>query len=82
MSYQPSSQLPLVANDNENNGAIKNIDITHIRSSTLGDLRNLAEDLNISNYTGLQKKDLISRIERALVDQKKRLQGSGVLEIL
>tara|TARA_B110000438_G_C15788246_1_gene639425 strand:+ start:661 stop:1953 length:1293 start_codon:yes stop_codon:yes gene_type:complete len=71
-----------VANDNENNGAIKNIDITHIRSSTLGDLRNLAEDLNISNYTGLQKKDLISRIERALVDQKKRLQGSGVLEIL
>jgi transcription termination factor Rho len=82
LSYQPSSQLPLVANDNENNGAIKNIDITHIRSSTLGDLRNLAEDLNISNYTGLQKKDLISRIERALVDQKKRLQGSGVLEIL
>ena len=82
MSYQPSSHLPLVANDNENNGAIKNIDITHIRSSTLGDLRNLAEDLNISNYTGLQKKDLISRIERALVDQKKRLQGSGVLEIL
>ena len=71
-----------MANDNENNGAIKNIDITHIRSSTLGDLRNLAEDLNISNYTGLQKKDLISRIERALVDQKKRLQGSGVLEIL
>ncbi|MEO2158646.1 MAG: Rho termination factor N-terminal domain-containing protein, partial [bacterium] len=80
MSYQSSSE-PLVANDEEN-GERKIIEITHIRSSTLGDLRDLAENLNISNYTGLQKKDLIPRIERALVDQNERLEGSGVLEIL
>jgi len=80
LSYQSSSE-PLVANDEEN-GERKIIEITHIRSSTLGDLRDLAENLNISNYTGLQKKDLIPRIERALVDQNERLEGSGVLEIL
>ncbi|MBH16130.1 MAG: transcription termination factor Rho [Gemmatimonadetes bacterium] len=56
--------------------------MSQVRSSTLGDLRELAKDLNISNYAGLQKKNLVSRIERALVDQERKLKGEGVLEIL
>jgi len=56
--------------------------VSQVRSSTLGDLRELAKDLNISNYAGLQKKNLVSRIERALVDQERKLKGEGVLEIL
>ena len=68
--------------DFQENSKREDVDITHIRSGTLGDLRDFAEGLNISNYTGLQKKDLIPRIERALVDQKKKLKGTGVLEVL
>ena len=77
MSHQ-SSYEPPVANHKER----EPVYVSQVRSSTLGDLRELAKDLNISNYAGLQKKNLVSRIERALVDQERKLKGEGVLEIL
>src|SRR5687767_7004183 len=42
----------------------------------------MAEDLNISNYSGLRKQDLIFRIEQNLLDADVVLHGVGVLEIL
>jgi transcription termination factor Rho len=42
----------------------------------------MAEDLNISNYSGLRKQDLIFRIEQNLLDSDIVLRGEGVLEIL
>ena len=42
----------------------------------------MAEDLNISNYSGLRKQDLIFRIEQNLLDSDIVLHGEGVLEIL
>jgi transcription termination factor Rho len=42
----------------------------------------MAEDLNISNYSGLRKQDLIFRIEQNLLDADIVLHGEGVLEIL
>ena len=77
MSHQ-SSYEPPAANHKER----EPVYVSQVRSSTLGDLRELAKDLNISNYAGLQKKNLVSRIERALVDQERKLKGEGVLEIL
>jgi transcription termination factor Rho len=38
--------------------------------------------LNISNYSGLRKQDLIFRIEQNLLDSDVVLRGEGVLEIL
>jgi len=77
LSHQ-SSYEPPAANHKER----EPVYVSQVRSSTLGDLRELAKDLNISNYAGLQKKNLVSRIERALVDQERKLKGEGVLEIL
>ena len=58
------------------------MDIAQLRSRSLGDLHDLAEELNLSNYTGLRKQDLIFRIEQSLLDNAVVLRGEGVLEIL
>ena len=42
----------------------------------------MAEQLTISNYSGLRKQDLIFRIEQSLLDNEVVLRGEGVLEIL
>src|SRR6185295_18809243 len=46
------------------------------------ELHELAEQLNLSNYSGLRKQDLIFRIEQNLLDSDVVLRGEGVLEIL
>jgi transcription termination factor Rho len=58
------------------------VDIAQLRSKSLGDLHDLAEELKISNYSGLQTQDLIFRIEQNLLDNDVVLRGEGVLEIL
>ncbi len=42
----------------------------------------MADELNISNFSGLRKQDLIFRIEQNLLDADAVLRGEGVLEIL
>ncbi len=42
----------------------------------------MADELNITNYSGLRKQDLIFRIEQSLLDSDTVLRGEGVLEIL
>src|SRR5437764_12543754 len=42
----------------------------------------MAESLNITNYSGLRKQDLIFCIEHSLLDSDTVLRGEGVLEIL
>ncbi len=42
----------------------------------------MAEELNITNYSGLRKQDLIFKIEQSLLDSDTVLRGEGVLEIL
>ena len=58
------------------------MDIAQLRSKSLGDLHDMAEELNISNYSGLLKQDLIFRIQQSLLDNEVILRGEGVLEIL
>ena len=58
------------------------MDIAQLRSKSLGDLHNMAEELKVSNYLGLRKQDLIFRIEQSLLDNEVVLRGEGVLEIL
>ena len=77
LSDQPSYEHPV-----EDNEKREVMNVTQIRLSTLGDLRDIAHGLEISNYNSIKKRDLISRIERAFVAQNKKLQGSGVLEVL
>ena len=58
------------------------MDIAQLRIKSLGDLHDLAEELEISNYSGLRTQDLIFRIEQSLLDNDVVLRGEGVLEIL
>jgi transcription termination factor Rho len=58
------------------------VDIAQLRIKSLGDLHDLAEELNILNYSGLPKQELIFRIEQSLLDNEVVLRGEGVLEIL
>ena len=58
------------------------MDIAELKSKSVTDLHDLAEELNISNYSGLRKQDLIFRIEQNLLDSEVVLRGEGVLEIL
>jgi transcription termination factor Rho len=58
------------------------VDIAELKSKSIAELHEMAEELNISNYSGLRKQDLIFRIEQNLLDSEVVLRGEGVLEIL
>ena len=58
------------------------MDITELKQKSVAELHTMAEDLNISNFSGLRKQDLIFRIEQNLLDSDIVLRGEGVLEIL
>lgn len=58
------------------------MDITELKSKSIGDLQDMAEELKLPNFSGLRKQDLIFRIEQNLLDSDVVLRGLGVLEIL
>jgi transcription termination factor Rho len=58
------------------------VDIAELKSKNVGELHDLAEELNISDFTDLRKQDLIFRIEQNLVESEVVLRAEGVLEIL
>jgi transcription termination factor Rho len=58
------------------------VDIAELKRKSVAELHAMAEELNITNYSGMRKQDLIFRIEQSLLDSDTVLQGEGVLEIL
>ena len=58
------------------------MDIAELKQKSVAELHTLAEQLNISNYSGLRKQDLIFRIEQSLLDSDTVIRGEGVLEFL
>jgi transcription termination factor Rho len=58
------------------------VDIADLKRKSVAELHAMAEQLNISNYSGMRKQDLIFRIEQSLLDTDTVLRGEGVLEIL
>ncbi len=58
------------------------MDIAELKKKSIPELHAMAEELNITNYSGLRKQDLIFRIEQSLLDSDTVLRGEGVLEIL
>ena len=58
------------------------MDIAELKKKSVAELHAMAEELNITNYSGMRKQDLIFRIEQSLLDSDTVLQGEGVLEIL
>jgi transcription termination factor Rho len=58
------------------------VDIAELKRKSITELQAMAEELNISSFSGLRKQDLIFRIEQTLLDSDTLLRGEGVLEIL
>jgi transcription termination factor Rho len=58
------------------------VDIAELKSKSVSELHEMAEELNLNNFSGLRKQDLIFRIEQSLLDTDVVLRGEGVLEIL
>ncbi len=58
------------------------MDITELKRKSVSELHSMAEKLNITNFSGLRKQDLIFRIEQSLLDSDTVLRGEGVLETL
>jgi len=58
------------------------VDISELKQKSVAELQSMADELNISNFSGLRKQDLIFQIEQKLLDQNVLLTGEGVLEIL
>ena len=58
------------------------MDIAELKKKSVAELHAMAEELNITNYSGMRKQDLIFRIEQNLLDSDTVLRGEGVLEIL
>ena len=58
------------------------MDIAELKSKSVSELHEMAEELQIANFSGLRKQDLIFRIEQNLLDSDVVLRGEGVLEIL
>ena len=58
------------------------MDIAELKRKSVGELHDLAEELNVSNFSGLRKQDLMFKIEQNLLDSEVVLYGEGVVEIL
>jgi len=58
------------------------VDIAELETKTLGELRELAKEMDISGYSRLKKYDLILRLLQAKAEQQGYIFGGGVLEIV
>ena len=58
------------------------MDIAELKTKNIGELHDLAEELNISQYPSLRKQDLIFKIEHRLLETEEILTSEGVLELL
>jgi transcription termination factor Rho len=58
------------------------VDIAELKQKDVSELHSLADELNIRNYSGMRKQDLIFQIEQNLLDTDVVLRGEGVLEVL
>jgi len=59
-----------------------NLDIAQLESMKLGELRSIARESNIANYSRLKKSDLIIRILREKAEKQGHQLRGGVLEVI
>ncbi len=58
------------------------MDIAELKSRNVGELHDLAEELNLDDFESLRKPDLLVRLENALLEGGEALTTEGVLEIM
>ena len=58
------------------------LNITELETKSREDLVNLAKEMNLSNYSGAKKQDLVMRLLQAQTEQQGNIFCSGILEIM
>jgi transcription termination factor Rho len=58
------------------------INIAELETKTVSELRDLARDLDVSGYSGLNKNDLIFRLLQAETERQGNIFSAGILEIV
>ncbi|MEO7002217.1 MAG: transcription termination factor Rho [Ktedonobacterales bacterium] len=58
------------------------MNITELETKSVGELRDIARDYDLSGYTALKKFDLIFRLLQAETERQGNIFGAGVLEIV
>ena len=58
------------------------LNITELETKSREDLINLAKEMNLSNYSGAKKQDLVMRLLQAQTEQQGNIFCSGILEIM
>jgi len=58
------------------------VDISDLKSKSIGELYDLAEELAVEGYAGMRRQDLVFRLEQLLLEKEVVLRAEGVLEIL
>src|ERR671929_788608 len=62
--------------------ALDNVNIAELETKTVGELRDIARDLELSGYTTLKKQDLVFRLLQNHTEQQGNIFSAGVLEIV
>jgi transcription termination factor Rho len=57
------------------------VDIAELKSRNVGELHDLADELNLSQFTGLRKQELLLKVEHALLARGESLTAEGVLQL-
>jgi transcription termination factor Rho len=63
-------------------GGKKFMHLKDLKRKRIGELTQIAKEMNIDNAAGLRKQELIFSILQALVDKNESVYGEGILEIL
>jgi transcription termination factor Rho len=58
------------------------VDIAELKSRNVGELHDLAEELNLSQFTGLRKQELLLKVEHELLARGETLTAEGVLQLM
>ena len=58
------------------------VDTATLRRTSVAELQRLAEDLQVTDVSGLRKQDLIVRIEHALLSRGESITAEGTLELV
>src|SRR5918996_1488079 len=58
------------------------MNLTELKEKAISDLNGIARDLNVQNYGGLRKQELIFKILQAQAEKDGLIYGEGVLEVL
>jgi transcription termination factor Rho len=57
------------------------VDIAELQSKNVGELHDLAEELNLNQFGDLRKPDLLLKVQRALLHRGDELTAHGVLDV-